>query len=631
MTSYRLTHADRFGLVRPAVDAHTLGINSLEQLLTECGFQTVAADGDTCNAFGNPGDSTNAGLISRWIRDHGITVLGFSYRLDPHDGIAVFGSTLALLRRLKLFTDEGPIRAIYFAGLPLACEMVRSRYPEVAGIFRGDETAAETFACLGINPTLLPSAIAGGITYDQDRLSFGHDLIRAGKHLAVAPVSPRSYQQFGREDDTIMARVRHHMRHNLPPVMRSHIGPYGSDRIETVQRFLQWTSTLAQGGFLDVLSIGTSQLTQSHFGEDWMDLPNGGGVPLNSPEEFAFVWQAARPMLVRTYAGTKNIPALARVYEQTIHIAWHALSLWWFCRIDGRGPHSMYDNLREHFETLHYIAAARKPFEPNIPHHFAFRGADDVTYIVSAVLAARLAKRLGIRYLILQNMLNTPKYTWGVQDLAKSRALLGLVRELQDRRFTVFLQPRGGLDYFSPDTEKAKAQLAAVTALMDDIEPHCATSPQIIHVVNYSEALHLADPAVVAESVQITRHALESYRDLRRRGMIDDMSQNREVSSRTLSLISDARTVLRAIETKVSNPYSVDGFYRIFADGYLPVPYLWECKDEFRNALAWQTRLVHGGVKIVDRIGNPITAAERMQYTANAHDSEPSLIQERSV
>jgi hypothetical protein len=90
-------------------------------------------------------------------------------------------------------------------------------------------------------------------------------------------------------------------------------------------------------------------------------------------------------------------------------------------------------NLREHLETLDFIAASGKPFEPNIPHHFSFRGGDDVTYILSAYLAARTAKSRGVKTLILQNMLNTPKYTLGVADLAKSRAMLRLVRTLEDR------------------------------------------------------------------------------------------------------------------------------------------------------------------------------------------------------
>jgi hypothetical protein len=632
MTQYRLTHADRIGFVRPAVDAHTLGINSLGQLLTECGFHSMTADTAACVAFGNPEEPANAGYIVRWIRDHGITILGFSYRLDPNDGTSILASLLAVLKRQNLFAIQGgPIRAIYFAGLPLACDLVRSRHPEVTAIFSGDETAAETFSRLGINPGLLPSSLAGAVTYDEDRLAFGRDLVRAGDYLTVTPVAPAGYPEFGTARDTLPTRVHHHIRYNLPPVIRAHVGPYGPDRTEAVQRFLQWTKRLASSGFLDVLSIGTSQLTQSNFGEDWGDLSNGGGVPLNTKEEFASVWQAARPMLVRSYAGTRNTATLARMYEETIHIAWHALSLWWFCRVDGRGPHTVHENLRQHLETLRYIASTGKPFEPNIPHHFAFRGADDVTYIVSGVLAARLAKRFGVRYLVLQNMLNTPKYTWGIQDLAKSRALLQLVRELQDHRFFVFLQTRGGLDYFSPDSEKAKAQLAAVTALMDDIEPHNAASPQIIHVVSYSEASQLADPAIVNESIQITRKALAAWRRLRRQGQINDMSQNAELAMRTDSLVADARTILNAIENTIPDPYSLDGLYRIFADGFLPVPYLWECKDEFRRALKWQTRMVQGGVKIVDPDGDPIAAADRMRQVVSDLSEQPYITHERSV
>ena len=50
--------------------------------------------------------------------------------------------------------------------------------------------------------------------------------------------------------------------------------------------------------------------------------------------------------------------------------------------------------------------------------------------------------------------------TWGVQDLA-NRAMLALLRQLEDDSFRVMLQPRAGLDYFRPDLYEAKIQLAA--------------------------------------------------------------------------------------------------------------------------------------------------------------------------
>jgi len=608
---------DGFGLVKPAVDAHTLGINSVEQLLEDCGYRCVIGDAAACDAFGHPEDPRAVAAMEKWIRDNRVSFLGFSYRLDPRQGAATFGEVVHALRcRGLLMHQGGQIKGLYFAGLPEACSRVKQQNPELSGVFCGDETPAKTLTILGINPSALPNDFAKGTAYDDARLSFGRDLIAKGKHLGVRPVDRSGYDGFGAAEDSVVARIRSSIQRGQPPLFRAHVGPYLPDRAEAVQLFEHWARTLAQSGFLDILSIGTSQLTQSNFGEDWQGKPNGGGVPLNSQEEFAEIWRAARPMLVRTYAGTKNIPALARMCEETIHIAWHALSLWWFCRIDGRGQHTVRENLQQHLETLRYIATTGKPFEANVSHHFAFRGADDATYIVSAVLAARTAKLLGIRHFILQNMLNTPKSTWGVQDLAKSRALLQLARELEDRRFRVILQPRAGLDYFSPDLDKAKAQLAAATALMDDVEPRDATSPPIIHVVSYCEASHLADPPVVDESIQITRHALEQYRRLRANGQIDDMTAHPEVVRRTEELLAEARAVLRAIDAAVPNACTAEGLYRVFAQGFLPVPYLWECRDEFAGATQWQTRLVRGSVKIVDDQGQPMPAGLRMARIA---------------
>jgi hypothetical protein len=148
---------------------------------------------------------------------------------------------------------------------------------------------------------------------------------------------------------------------------------------------------------------------------------------------------------------------------------------------------------------------------------------------------------------------------------------------------------------------------------MDDIEPQDPNSPPIIHVVSYCEASHLADPAAVNESIQITRRALDEYRRLRAKGEVDDMASHPEVAARTGELLAEARAIVRAIESAVFEPYSAEGLYRIFAAGYLPVPYLWECREEFADAIGWQTRLVHGSLRVVDEEGRPLPAALRAQ------------------
>ncbi|MFW6272455.1 MAG: cobalamin-binding protein, partial [bacterium] len=424
-----------------------------------------------------------------------------------------------------------------------------------------------------------------------NRTLFATELIKSGKYNFEAPPNKGGYPEYGKFNDTLTKRIQTNRVSGRPPLMRVHVGPYNPDYREAKKEFKSWLKELTVNGFLDIVSIGSSQLSQSNFGEDWGNKPNGGGVPINSKKDLYEIWSASRPMLIRTYAGTRNIPEMARVYEEAINIAWHALSFWWFNKIDGRGPNTVKDNLTEHLEVLKFIAKTNKPFEPNIPHHFAFRGADDYSYVLSSYLAAITAKRLGVKYIILQTMLNTPKYTWGVQDLAKARALLLLVKELEDKNFRVFIQPRAGLDYFSPDLDKAKVQLASVSALMDDIDIENNYNPDIIHVVSYCEAVKLATPDYINESIQITLHSILEYRKQKKLGNIETVSQNDEVNERVSDIYYEVKNIKEVLESRIDNPYSPEWLYKVFLHGVMPVPYLWEGRGEFKEAVKWKTNL----------------------------------------
>lgn len=606
-----------FGFLRPEEDVHTLGINQVSDLLKTCGIKSIIADAQIAEAISHPELPGNPEKLNQWIRINHITRIGFSYRLDPFEGRDAFGRFIKILKTQNLLEEQGgPIRSLFFAGLPETCVLVKKSMDYPVVIFQGDETPSETLRKLGVSSRNIPQQLVFSSEYDDWRMDFGKDIIQKEKYKYTKPFDRSGSPGFGSKNDRLEKRLDFSLKRAELPLLRVHAGPYDPDRKKAIGLFKEWARHLSHGGFLDILSIGTSQLSQSKFAEEWTGLHNGGGVPINSANEYIEIWQAARPMLVRTYAGTKNIPYLAQVYEETINMAWHALSFWWFSRIDGRGPNSVFKNLNEHFSTLDFIAKTRKPFEPNVPHHFAFRGADDVTYVLSAFLAAKVAKMKGVRTLILQVMLNTPKNTWGIQDLAKARAALQLLRVLEDSNFRVILQPRAGLDYFSTDEMKAKSQLAAVTALMDDIEPGKTSSPEIIHVVSYSEATKLADPFIMNESMQICLSTLKEYRSMRRKGDTPAMQDNQEVREREEHLISEAKAVLAVIEKNIGNPYSPEGFYKIFAAGFLPVPYLWEEKEEFSNAISWKTQLINGGVHVVDENQKPIPASIRASLAA---------------
>lgn len=618
---------ERFALLKPAVDAHTLGLNSLSESLKSCGYEVVLAPPDIAQALDGVKYQAQRRKVAEWVQGERITRLGLSYRLDPQQGQDLVGYLLdEFLNRRMLVHQGGQLRGLYFAGLPEACTKIELNYRGLVKTFQGGESLQETLLTLGIPLEKIPFELQKGTKYDQDRLAFGEELVAREEYRQVQPFRDiQPYPDLGTKQDSLEKRLAALGTQRRRPLFRAHAGPYS-----TVQEFLSWVQNLASNGYLDILSIGTSQLSQSHFGEDWKGLPNGGGVPVNSAQDYRDIWDHSRPLLVRTYAGTKDIPSLATLYEETINICWHALSFWWFNQLDGRGPYSLLENLKQHLATTTFIAQTGKPLEANVSHHFAFRGADDLTYLVSAYLAAKLAKQQGIRTFILQNMLNTPRQTWGVQDLAKSRALLSLVKSLEDQSFQVLLQPRAGLDYFHHDLERAKAQLAAVTALMDDIDPHNYSSPPLIHVVSYSEGSKLATPEIIDESIQISYSALTKYREMRKRGLVDDYSANQGVQETTNQLIRDARSIITTIEEHIPDTYSAEGFFKIFVSGFLPVPFLWNQDPLYQHARKWNTQFYHGGVRVVDEKGEPMSVETRLNYAlSNLSEAEYALRQSK--
>ncbi|HHU07433.1 MAG TPA: cobalamin-binding protein [Clostridiaceae bacterium] len=627
-----------YGFIKPANDAHTLGLQSAAELLRECNYQVIIAEPRIQEALSNYREAAARRVIIDWIRTEKINRLGLSYRLDQTDAVNMVGYLYEELKNAKLMSfQSGAVEMIIFAGLPQTCQSIQREFKGPLICFHGGESVKETLELMRVPTDIIPKIILEVGKYDDSLMQFGRDIIAKSQYLEEKNIADLRYPEFGTGNDSLLRRLAAVQNSNADfigqrPLIRAHVGPYSADqeRLEAVQECGIWCKQLAQTGLLDILSLGTSQLSQSNFGEDWTDKINGGGVPVNSISDLHHLYEAAQPMLMRTYAGTKNIPDLAKKYEESINICWHALSFWWFNSLDGRGPYDLYTNLHEHIKTVRYIATTNKPFEANVSHHFAFRGSDDITYIVSVYLAAKLAKKLGIRTFILQNMLNTPRSTWGVQDLAKSRAMLRILRSLEDEQFKIILQPRAGLDYFKPDLDEARAQLAAITCLMDDIEPNNMSSPSIIHVVSYSEASHLATPDIIKESVQITLHALKRYRQARLDGMIDDMTTNTEVLDRERSMYNDARTMISELEQRVPDLYSAEGFYKIFLAGYLPVPYLWDEEEEYRHAKELKTKSLRGTTVIVDKEGHPLPIEERLSMAAkNLSDAEYYLRQQK--
>ncbi len=608
----KVRSADVFGFIKPLVDVHTMGVFTIANLLMDCGYKVYVSKDDVNEAVQDLRKLNNYGLLKRWLLDKKINRLGFSYRLDPMEGCDYFMSLYEHLEQDNMFAkDGGPLTQIFFAGLPDTCDRVKGKTQGKVLVFPGNETPIESLRMLKVPENCLPGTLIGDNAYDKMRWDFAKELVESGRWRLEPYQDHYGYKTCGTKKDKFVDRLNYAAEKHSLPIIRTHSGPYNPNRLEALKEYNSWIKDLAESKLLDVLSIGSSQLTQSHFGEDWKDLPNGGGVPVNSEMEYSIIRDNASPMLVRTYSGTKNVPDLARIHERSLNISWHALSFWWFDELDGRGSNTLLENLREHFDTVRYAVSTDKPVEPNVPHHFAFRGADDITYIISGYLAAKACKKLGLKHMVLQNMLNTPKYTWGAEDLAKGRTMIKLVRSLEDANFKVSLQSRAGLDYFAPDLEYAKIQLAAVTCMMDDLDPGNDNSPEIIHVVNYSEAVRLATPPVIKDSIKITLSALHDYRQARKKGKIPDMRYDPDVKERADSLYEECVASIKLLENAIPNLYSPEGFYKVFVEGFLPVPYLMDQNRKFPKATQYRTAIKNGGIRVVDEEGNIIYTPDR--------------------
>lgn len=606
---------DVFGFVKTKVDVHTMGIYTIANLLRDCGYKVIIAKDEIGEAIEKLNKINNYSLFKHWIESNDIDRIGFSYRMDPKDGCDYFMTIYEMLHSDNMFSEQGgPVKELSFAGLPDACKLVSQKTNGRILVFPGNESPIVSLRMYGVPEEMLPNSLINEHPYDKMRWDFAKELVENECWKLETVQDHYGYIECGKTNDSYIARLNYARNKHSLPIIRTHSGPYNDNREEALKEYNSWCKDLAECKLLDVLSIGSSQLTQSNFGEDWDGKSNGGGVPVNSETEYQIIKDNARPMLVRTYSGTKNVLGLAHIHERALNICWHALSFWWFDELDGRGSNTLLENLNEHFETVRYIVTTGKPIEPNVPHHFAFRGADDVTYIVSGFLAAKAIKKMGAAHIILQNMLNTPKYTWGVQDLAKGRALITLVRELEDSTFKVSLQTRGGLDYFSPNLEEAKIQLAAVTCMMDDLEPENDSSPEIIHVVNYSEAVRLANPPIIKDSIKITLNALHAYRLARQKGSVPNMKYNRDVQYRYERLLHDAREAIKILEFNIPNLYSPKGFECVFKEGFLAVPYLMDQHNKWPKAKMWKTALKDGGISVVDDDGNVISTEERYRY-----------------
>ena len=72
-----------------------------------------------------------------------------------------------------------------------------------------------------------------------------------------------------------------------------------------------------------------------------------------------------------------------------------------------------------------------------------------------------------------------------------------------------------------------------------------------------------------------------------------------------------AGEVLATIQQCVDRPHTPRGLYDVFRLGFLPVPQLMHCREEFPEAVRWHTKVRNGRVDVYEN-GKPLRPETRM-------------------
>jgi hypothetical protein len=307
--------------------------------------------------------------------------------------------------------------------------------------------------------------------------------------------------------------------------------------------------------------------------------------------------------LLRAYSGTDDFIRYAELLTETIHNAWCAIPLFWFNRMDGRGPWDLAGSIREHQAVMAWYGERRIPVELNEPHHWGMRDAPDVVFVVAGFLSAWNARKFGVQDYIAQMMFNSPPGLSDAMDLAKMLAVLEITAPLAGSDFHIWKQTRTGLLSYPLDPEAARGHLAASIYLQMSLQP------QIIHIVGHTEADHAATAQDVITASRIARRAIENAV----RGAPDPRTDPR-LQARRDELVAETRLTLEAIRSLaapgVDDPWSdPDTLAKAVTSGILDAPQL--KNNPFARGTI-RTRLLDGMCVAVDAAGLPLSEKTRL-------------------
>jgi len=477
---------------------HSLGVESFAEWLQDqdLGYMPVKL-----------GPAVPVHDIVNKVREARPEVVGISIRLGDLHVDRLVGEFIDECRRHGLHPKESGIRYC-FGGLRPAANLVRAMTglpvlpdkfsPEDERHYDLDEVAAQYAGREGYQGFF--DLIADDYITMEELQRFARRRATAGHHdVAWA--------------DDLKPRIAQVRELENRPILRAHLGIAA----ETVEPTIKDVEMVAEAGALEIVSLGPDQPSQAHLakfirGEEDPSryLCGQGGVPIRAREDLERLKEATRRgnhPTIRIYSGTDELLELARLFEDTLHMPFPAVPVFFYNQLDGRGPIAIREGFDEHFDVIRWWAARQKPLEINDPHQWQLRNSSDDMYVADHVLAAVIALKLGIKDYIMQLMFDLPPGISPLNDLAKMKAAAELIEPLARHfDYNVIKETRGGLSSFPPNLDMAKGHLAVSTYWQLFMQP------DIVHVVSFPEAHHEAKGADVIESCDIVRQVIRDFK-----------------------------------------------------------------------------------------------------------------------
>ena len=189
--------SDLFAFIKPSLDAHTLGIYSAAELLRSCGYRVIIGDEMLSGKMNDLKYEANRTFVINWLLEKNVSRIGLSYRLDEKDAVQMVGCFMHSLESKHLLSYQGgPVKAVYFAGLPGACEAIETEHKGFVKTFTGGETVRESLIKMDVPAERIPKDIMEGSLYDDLRMEFGKEIIKSEAYASFIPYKRSDYKEY---------------------------------------------------------------------------------------------------------------------------------------------------------------------------------------------------------------------------------------------------------------------------------------------------------------------------------------------------------------------------------------------------------------------------------------------------